>query len=471
MGVGPVKRLFIKFFDISSKLERITHNFSIDMGKRVSLIFVFVFTIIAVMDSTIVQFFTYNEVELPISSNVDIFILFYLTFAASGIILLIYSKNSIRSDYKLSVNIRHFYRITFTTHIGMTALILIIVIQMIVLNKYNIFLLNASTYLTHTVSIIFLATLVWMLVGWLRSNRNRIIFLYALSFSLVLASLIVSMIYLEHQFSRSYSIDRKPYPIFLYVIRQDVTPLSQSLNTVFDFLSVISFSTIWIASIALLNEYRFKVGKIKFFVLISIPLAYYLLTFNTYFGNVFSPLVLNSPVEFGKTYVLIFSAPEQVGAFLFSLAFWTASSVIVNKRFRKSLLISSIGIVMLFGSIEITTLQYRLYPPFGLVTEAFIPLGSYLVLIGIFNSAINVAHDRQLRKDIYSSAKSQLSLLNTIGVTQMEKELLKKIKSMEQLAVKSGRSDEHYAEEEDVKGIVREVLNELYHKNLKRTEE
>ena len=452
-------------------MNRIARDFSIDMGKRGSLIFILVFTIITVADSTIVKFFTYNEVELSTSSNIDIFNLFYLTFTVSGIILLIYSKNSTRSDYKLPVNIRHFYAMTFTTHIGMTALIFVIIVQMLVFNKYNIFLLNASTFLTHTVSIIFLAALVWTLVGWLCSNRNRIIVLYTLSFSLVLASLIVSMIYLEHQFSRTYSVDRKPYPIFLYIIRQDVTPFSESLNTVFDFLSVISFSLIWTATLTLLYEYRFKVGKIKFFVLISMPLAYYLFTFNTYFGNVFSPLVLNSPVEFGKTYVLIFSAPEQVGAFLFGLSFWIASSAIVNKRFRKSLLISSIGIVMLFGSIEITTLQYRLYPPFGLVTEAFIPLGSYLVLIGIFNSAINVAHDRQLRKDIYSSAKSQLSLLNTIGVSQMERELLKKMKSLDRLAVKSGRSDDYYAEEEDVKGIVREVLNELYHKNLKRTEE
>ena len=57
--------------------------------------------------------------------------------------------------------------------------------------------------------------------------------------------------------------------------------------------------------------------------------------------------------------------------------------------------------VILFGSIDISVLQYRLYPPFGLVTQAFMPLGSYMLFIGIFTSAIGVSRDTQLRKEFY----------------------------------------------------------------------
>ena len=78
----------------------------------------------------------------------------------------------------------------------------------------------------------------------------------------------------------------------------------------------------------------------------------------------FSDLVMASPVAFGMIYVLIFSATKQVGALLFSLAFWTASRLVVKDLVSKSLLISAIGMAMLFGSIDITALQYRLYPPF-----------------------------------------------------------------------------------------------------------
>ena len=49
------------------------------------------------------------------------------------------------------------------------------------------------------------------------------------------------------------------------------------------------------------------------------------------------------------------------------------------------------------------------------------PLGSYLLFIGIFTSATGIARDTNLRKEFYKSAKSQLDLLKTIGMTQMEK--------------------------------------------------
>jgi hypothetical protein len=101
---------------------------------------------------------------------------------------------------------------------------------------------------------------------------------------------------------------------------------------------------------------------------------------------------------------------------------------LAKDRVSKSLLVSAIGMAILFGSIDITTLQYRLYPPYGLVTEAFMPIGSYLLFIGIFTSATGVATDTNLRKEFYKSAKSQLGLLKTIGITQMENELLKEYK-------------------------------------------
>ena len=200
------------------------------------------------------------------------------------------------------------------------------------------------------------------------------------------------------------------------------------------------------------------------FTLISIPLIYYLFTFEGYFGNIFSQLFLHNPVAFGVSYNLIFSATKQIGALLFSLAFWTASSLVTNEGVRKSSLIAAIGIAILFGSIEISTLQYRLYPPFGLVTEAFMPLGAYFLFIGIFTAATSVARDAKLRKEFYKSAMSQFNLLKTIGITQMEKELLKEYKPI--LARSNELEEPQYQplEPSDVKEIIHDVLQELQSK-------
>jgi hypothetical protein len=79
--------------------------------------------------------------------------------------------------------------------------------------------------------------------------------------------------------------------------------------------------------------------------------------------------------------------------------------------------------------VEITPLQYKVLPPYGLITEAFIPLGAFLLLVGIFTSAVNVSQDGELRRDFRKSAIAQLNLLRTIGIAQLEKELIKNFKS------------------------------------------
>jgi hypothetical protein len=60
---------------------------------------------------------------------------------------------------------------------------------------------------------------------------------------------------------------------------------------------------------------------------------------------------LSSPIAISVIYVLFFSATRQVGALLFSLSFWTASSLISDVQVRRSLLMSAIGMTIIFGSL------------------------------------------------------------------------------------------------------------------------
>ena len=159
-----------------------------------------------------------------------------------------------------------------------------------------------------------------------------------------------------------------------------------------------------------------------------------------------------------------------MGALLFSLSFWTASALVYDSRVRQSLLLSSIGMAILFSSLAITPLQYRVFPPYGLITEAFIPIGSYLLFAGIFTSAKHISRDAELRKEFYKSAASQLTLLKAIGVSQMEKELEKKTKLLEKqfgLSEKAEDYLEEHLEEENAKQILHDVLNELYYSKSK----
>ena len=433
----------------------------ITLTRRSSLIYILVFTTVAVIDLTIVNFTTYSGMELAPSVYIGLFVLFSTIFAISSMLLLHSIREVVSKSNGLPSRLKYFHTIIFATQGSMVAIMIWIILQMFLLNKYHLAFLQASTYISHISALLFLVCLVSVFLSWLKSRRNYIMMLYTIVFSLISLNIVISMIYLEYQYSLTQSNFRKPYPITTYVIRQQPTPFSESLATVYDVLSLSSFSVIWLATLSLLKEYRYKLGRVKFFALLIIPLVYYLFPFQSYFGNIFSSIAVASPVAFGIIYVLTFSATKQVGALLFSLAFWTASSLVVKDRIRKSLLISAIGMVILFGSIDISVLQYRLYPPFGLVTQAFLPLGSYMLFIGIFTSAIGVSRDTQLRKEFYKSAKSQLDLLKTIGVTQMEKELLREYKPMLNRSRILEKYDDPHLEQSDVREMIRDVLSEL----------
>ena len=150
--------------------------------------------------------------------------------------------------------------------------------------------------------------------------------------------------------------------------------------------------------------------------------------FEGYSGNVFFSFILDSLAIFGIIYVLTFSATKQIGALFFSIFYLISSALVAKSKVQQSILTSGIGIAIIFGSLEIATLQYSVYPPFGLITAAFMPLGSYLLFIGILSSAQYISRNIEIRKELYKRANSQFDLLKTIGIAQMENEFIKRYK-------------------------------------------
>jgi hypothetical protein len=444
---------------------------TLDLTRRTSLIFVLIFSTIALFDSMIVRFSSFTGGEPPVLVNIAIFVMFCTIFAAGSILLI----NSVRKllsrfEYKLMpFDPRYFYYIICITLISISIVILMIILQLTLLNNYSLTLLRVQTYVTHLSALFFLSFLIFLFVRWLSQRRNYVVILYCVSLALLSVSLIISLIYLDSDFSSLPSSNVRPLPMILYVINFPGSPLTESLSTAFDLLSLSSFLLMWIATAILLNQYRHRMGGLKYFSVISIPLIYYIFPFQSYFGDALFPLLVSSPVIFSIVYILIFSATKQVGAIFFGLTFWFASGLVYDDRARRSLLVSSIGITILFGSISLTPLQYAVYPPYGLITEAFIPLGSYLLLVGIFTSAIHISRDAVVRKELYKSAMSQLDLLRNIGISEMEKEFEVKVKQLEEVYRISEIADRSYQAEqietESVKKILQDVLNINQHRH------
>ena len=108
------------------------------------------------------------------------------------------------------------------------------------------------------------------------------------------------------------------------------------------------------------------------------------------------------------------------------------------------------------------------YPPFGLPTICYVGLASYLILIGVYSSALSVANDVQLRRSIRKSVQEDSELLGNIAEAQFEdllqKKILRKTKSLsDQILQETGI--ESSLQEHEIHDYVLAVIKEIKHGN------
>jgi hypothetical protein len=84
----------------------------------------------------------------------------------------------------------------------------------------------------------------------------------------------------------------------------------------------------------------------------------------------------------------------------------------------------------LFELAIIGSVMLASYPPLGLASVSFVGLSSYLILMGIYSSAISMSEDVKLRQAIRKSAVDESKLLVGIGSAQMEQKIEKKVIEM-----------------------------------------
>ena len=451
--------------------------FNLALTKRRALTIILIVTTMMIIDSSIAHYFGSTNRELTSPIYVGIFLTFTVLFVGIVILLLRIVKNKDSdSGLRRGLTVKQSYFIIALIQSLLFGVLLVIIQPIIGLQSYHILTLLAAVYISHISALFFLIFLSLTLIDWILLRRDKVLSLYTISFLLTAFAIMVSLVYATLVLSYQPS-NIGPSSFHSSLLNVPSSQLANSFGTALDVLTIVSFVSVWIASAVLLNTYTRRIGKFRYWMIICIPIIYFLFPFEKNFVDIFSSLVMASPVVFGLVNFLLFSATKQIAALFFSVAFLTASTLVTKHEMRKYLLISAIGITILFSSIKINTLLYATYPPFGIITISFMPIGSYLVFTGLTISASLVSRDKALRKEFYNTAISQLSLLKTIGVSEMEKELINSYKSIEKHSeIKAIPFEKDNVREilhnivddldkENVREILHDVLSELYLKD------
>ena len=134
-----------------------------------------------------------------------------------------------------------------------------------------------------------------------------------------------------------------------------------------------------------------------------------------------------------------------LGGIFFGIAFLTIARHLEGNNIVKNYLTNSAyGLILLCISNQAVIVWINNpYLAFGIATVSFVGLSSYLVVMGVYYSAVSVSEDSALPHSIRKFAFDQSKFLGVIGIAQMENMLKKRVadvakNQIDELKTKSG---------------------------------
>ena len=428
----PDKLFFIFFFllvgilfiDIAfSRIQKFTIN-SGSTDPQVTLFFLMLFTCI------IVQFFIAEFVRTKINAV---------------------ARPLFKTLHPLAIFLRFQYLI-------MGTVLALVFAEMVIVNSYDSLYPKAVLWISYLQTISILIFTGYKFVGWLSINKNYLILLYAISVLFLSANSLFSLLYANDLLSVYVSSIQPNFGGFV------ATSGNQALIYAFQISSTASYLLMWLATSILIKNHSRKLGRVKYWVLISLPLVYFVLQFSSTSSQLLYQIRSSDPVLFGIVYTLFFSASKPIGGIIFGAGLWIAGLKISDRQVRLFMIFGGCGIILFFASNQAFILATLYYPPFGLVSVSCVGLGGILFFIGIYTATISAAQDGTVRKSIKRNLEDESVLLRGTSKSEMEKQIQSRVLNMskklsEQLKMSSGVPNS--LEEGEIKDYIHDILEEM----------
>jgi len=218
-----------------------------------------------------------------------------------------------------------------------------------------------------------------------------------------------------------------------------------------------------------LYTHSHRLGKVKFWALVILPLLYIVAEFQPFVLPLLAQYRSADPVNFTIVYTLIFSMIKLAGAFFFGIGYWSMARKIQQKSLKSFLNISAYGLILVFVTNQASLLLNTLFPPLGLMTACFVGLSTFLLLVGTYSAAVSVSNDVRIRKAIRTSVEKESELVGDIGDAELDMELRDKVSSMmDKLSIRLREDTEVESSltEEDIKNYTNQVIQEVIRRKL-----
>jgi hypothetical protein len=388
--------------------------------------------------------------------NIILFTTGIIIFSVSHSLILVNIRKRLKELFKTGQHrLKLVFQFIAVVQFILSGLLILVLFQILNDLSYKTSLIIGIVCISYVSGIFNLIILSERFIRWIHSRRSYISLLFGFATFSILLNTIITMIFIVSV------LLSQPNDIgwHIGILSATFTGFNDTLRQFYSVSFIIAYVVTWLATVTILHAYSYRLGKVKFWAFVILPLLYIIGEFQVLILPLLSEYRSVDPVTFTIVYTLTFNTIKFAGAFFFGIGFWSMARKIEQKSLKSFLNISAYGLILLFVTNQATLLLNTLFPPLGLMTACFVGLSSFLLLVGIFSSAINVSQDRELRREFYNTAKSELNLLRTIGVAEMEKELMKKYKSIDKRTRKL--EEQSTSEKDGVKEALHGLVDEI----------
>ena len=392
-------------------------------------------------------------------------ILFILIYSTAGVTQYFILNIVIKKNKELKRDIFNAYLFEKTIAVVqyvLIAIILFCVLQIILFSIYYTWLLIVSTTISYGVAAFVMGVLSFKLLSWFRSNRSLIVLFYSLGSIFITINAVDTIIFFDTILLGKQLITSPQSE----VVFASGFPLNTPMGVVTNIqtYSVIAyFILLWVGTAIVLHYNIQRIGKIRFYALVSLPLIYFL----SYYFTLYSTLNPATPEPADESLlflILIFGSAYIAGGVLIGLAFRSIAKAVHGSNIvRYYMMLTAYSFVLFFISASATLLQAP-YPPYGLVNVSLVGLSSFLIFSGLHYSAVSMSQDVALRRSVKKSTTKELKVLDSIGTAQIQQEIEKKVLAAtklesETLAKNSGI--ESSLSDVEIKQYMHEISKEL----------
>ncbi len=379
--------------------------------------------ILQVLDKTFGNTLTISLENLFPQASLIIFGLMILISIVIQFVLFRKIRKSIKTGRSSSRSGQVIFVVTTLLQYSAAAFLVVIFFEALFTSQYNVDFLELIVGISLITSSLLLAILSSRFVRAYVHSPSKVVLAYSISIAVLSLSGIIAFVYVDN------FVQGKPDYITPYYnpwISYSPT-VSPDLVFAYQFTGIVSFVSMWIATIFLTSRYASKSKKIKYWTIISIPIVYFA---GLYFvpllqqQNLLGQLGIEDVPIYAYTYNLLLNTVKAAGGIMFGVAFFLLSRTVMHAQLKRSIIMCGVGLILLFGASTSSLVIMTTYPPWGVISMTFLIIGSYSLLVGLDSAAFYLATDPSLRRIISTSSQKEYDILKALGHEESQRMVL-----------------------------------------------